>query len=55
MHRYNGLDNFALTRTGRWLDPRSAERYLHTEVNAEARLADMLPVPKRMGKRRGKW
>lgn len=47
MHRYNGLDNFALTRTDRWKDPRSAEKYIHTEVNAEARMADNLPTPKR--------
>ncbi len=46
MHRYGGLDNFGLSRTDRWKDPRSAERYLHTEVNSEARRADMLPIPK---------
>jgi integrase len=44
MHQYAGLDNFDLTRTERWLDPRSAERYVHTDVNEEARRAVMLPV-----------
>ncbi len=48
MHRENGMDNYALARTGRWKDPRSAEAYLHTAVSAEARMADNLPVrPKR--------
>lgn len=49
MHRFGGLDNFALSRTDRWRDPRSAEIYLHTEVNSEARMADVLPTPKRAG------
>jgi integrase len=44
MHRYGGLDNYGLTRTERWKDPRSADRYLHTEVSEEARRADLLPV-----------
>jgi integrase len=47
MHRYGGLDNFGLTRTERWLDPRSADRYMHTDVNAEALRANALPVPRR--------
>jgi hypothetical protein len=47
MMRYGSLDNFGLTRTGRWKDPRSAEGYLHTVVNSEAKLADILPVSKR--------
>jgi hypothetical protein len=42
MHRYNGLDNYGLARTGRWKDPRSAEIYIHTEVGEEA---DNLPMP----------
>lgn len=46
MHRYAALDNYDLTRTKRWLDPRSAERYIHTEINAEARRAELLPVRK---------
>lgn len=49
MHRFGGLDNFALSRTDRWRDPRSAEIYLHTEVNSEARMSDVLPTPKRAG------
>jgi integrase len=50
MHRFGGLDNFALSRTDRWRDPRSAEIYLHTEVNSEARQADVLPIPHRSGR-----
>jgi integrase len=45
MVRFGKLDNFGLTRTGRWKDPRSAEVYVHTEINSEARLADSLPTP----------
>ena len=44
MHRYGGLDNFGLTRTDRWKDPRSADRYRHTEVSEESRRADLLPI-----------
>lgn len=47
MHRFGGLDNFGLSRTDRWKDPRSAEIYLHTEVNSEAKMADVLPIPKK--------
>jgi len=47
MMRFGNLDNFGLTRTGRWKDPRSAEGYLHTVVNSEAKMADVLPTPKR--------
>ncbi len=50
MHRFGNLDNFGLTRTKRWKDPRSAEVYLHTEINEEARRADLLPTPPRRGK-----
>jgi len=45
MVRYGSADNFALTRTRRWKDARSAEIYVHTEVTAEARRADMFPAP----------
>lgn len=45
MHRYGGLDTYGLTRTGRWKDPDSADRYKHTMASAEARRADLLPVP----------
>jgi integrase len=38
-------DNYGLTRTGRWKDPRSAEGYLHTLVSSEAKRADLLPTP----------
>jgi integrase len=50
MVRYGKLDNFGLTRTGRWKDPRSAEVYVHTEINSEARLAAVLPTPPTRGK-----
>ncbi|MBR0794808.1 hypothetical protein JQ615_05295 [Bradyrhizobium jicamae] len=34
-----------LTRTGRWKDPDSADRYKHTMASTEAGRADLLPVP----------
>lgn len=46
MSRYGGLDAFELTRTKRWLDPRSADRYRHSHVSREAKCADLLPVPR---------
>lgn len=52
MTRYGGLDTFGLTRTGRWKDPDSAERYSHTIASEEARRADLLPTPD--SKSRGK-
>ncbi|MBR1301238.1 tyrosine-type recombinase/integrase [Bradyrhizobium sp. AUGA SZCCT0042] len=45
MKRYGRLDTWGLTRTGRWKDPDSADRYNHTEASWEARQADLLPVP----------
>ena len=45
MTRYGNLDSYGLTRTGRWKDPDSADRYNHTIASAEARQADLLPVP----------
>jgi hypothetical protein len=45
MKRYGRLDTYGLTRTGRWKDPESADRYNHTEASWEARQADLLPVP----------
>ena len=50
MVRFGKLDNFGLTRTGRWKDPRSAEVYVHSEVNSEARQANVLPTPPIRGK-----
>lgn len=44
MHRYGNLDTVGLTRTGRWKDVDSAERYMHTQASEEARRADLLPV-----------
>lgn len=47
MHRYAGLDAHAMTRTGRWDDPDSADRYVHTEASKEAKMSDIFPTPKR--------
>jgi hypothetical protein len=47
MKRFGRLDTYGLTRTGRWKDPDSADRYNHTEASWEARQADLLPVPTR--------
>lgn len=44
MHRYGNLDTVGLTRTGRWKDVESAERYMHTRASEEARRADLLPT-----------
>jgi integrase len=54
MHRYGQLDTFGLTRTARWKDPRSADRYRHTGVSEEAMRADLLPTPQRIAPARGK-
>jgi integrase len=53
LKRYGKLDTFGMTRTGRWKDAESADRYNHTEASAEARTADMFPVAKKSGKSRG--
>jgi integrase len=56
MSRINKMDNYALARTGRWKDPRSAEGYVHTTPSEEAKLAVNLPVPGEvlvLGKSRG--
>jgi integrase len=47
MHRYGKLDRYGLTRTGRWDDADSADRYVHTEASEEAQRSDLLPTPKR--------
>jgi hypothetical protein len=55
MKRYGDLDTYGLTRTGRWKDAASADRYNHTEASWEARQADLLPVRSTMlagGKRK---
>jgi integrase len=52
MHRYGELDTFGLTRTDRWSDPRSADRYRHGDVSEESRRADWLPVEPKKSKRR---
>jgi integrase len=51
MTRYGNLDTFGLTRTGRWKDPESADRYNHTIASPEARRADLMPVAKRKARR----
>src|ERR1700729_2698084 len=45
MHRYGKLDTYALARTNRWKDPRSADVYVHTEVGSEARMGAPPPPP----------
>jgi hypothetical protein len=49
--RYGELDTFGLTRTDRWSDPRSADRYRHGDVSEESRRADWLPVERKARKR----
>jgi integrase len=52
MHNYAALDTYGLTRTRRWKDPDSTDRYIHTMASFEARQADLLPVaPKRKERR----
>jgi integrase len=50
MTRYGELDTYGLTRTGRWKDPDSADRYNHTIASPEARRADLMPAAKSRGK-----
>jgi integrase len=50
MHNYAGLDTYGLTRTGRWKDADSADRYKHTMASPEAKRADLLPTPQTRGK-----
>ena len=50
MTHFGGLDTYGLTRTGRWKDADSADRYNHTMASPEARRADLLPTPKTRGK-----
>ena len=52
MKRYGNLDTYGLTRTGRWKDPDSADRYNHTAASFEARQADKMPVYPRKRRRR---
>ena len=52
LYRYGQLDRIALTRTGRWADPRSADRYRHGDVSEESRRADWLPVEGKAQRRR---
>jgi hypothetical protein len=52
LYLYGELDTIALTRTGRWKDPRSAYRYRHGTVSEESRRADRLPVERQAKKKR---
>ncbi|WP_316168920.1 MULTISPECIES: site-specific integrase [unclassified Bradyrhizobium] len=52
MTHYGELDTYGLTRTGRWKDPDSADRYRHTIASPEARRADLLPVPQQSKERK---
>lgn len=45
MVRFGNLDRHGLARTGRWADPDSADRYVHTQASEEARRSDLLPAP----------
>jgi len=47
MHRFGQLDTHGLTRTGRWADADSADRYVHTQASEEARRSDLLPTEPR--------
>lgn len=51
MTRYGNLDTYGLTRTGRWKNAESADRYHHTIASPEARRADLMPVAKRKARR----
>ena len=45
MRRYSGLDDEGMLRLGVWKDRQSVSRYSHADVSAEARKADLLPLP----------
>ena len=45
MRRYGGLDTSGLLETGAWRDRGSAARYEHLDATAEAKKANLLPVP----------
>lgn len=55
MFRFGGLDAHGLTDTGRWADPDSAYRYVHTMASEAAQRADILPVPPRREAVEGPW
>lgn len=48
MRRYAGADSKALIATGRWKDRKSVDRYTHTVVSEDSKLADALPVTRRI-------
>jgi integrase len=47
MHQFGKLDRHGLARTGRWVDPNSADRYIHTQASEEAQRAELMPTPER--------
>lgn len=47
MRQHGGLDTFDLTKTDRWSDPSSADRYSHVVVSEIAKRAELLPVEKK--------
>jgi tRNA(Arg) A34 adenosine deaminase TadA len=46
MTGYAGLKTEDLVATGAWQNEESADRYNHAVTNDQAKLADLLPVPK---------
>lgn len=46
MHSYGGLDTYGLTRTGRWKDPDSVDRYKPHRGELGSAPSDRLPVAK---------
>jgi integrase len=46
MRRYAKADTKTLISTGAWKDPKSVDRYVHTIVSEESKLAALLPTPK---------
>lgn len=46
MRRYAGADGRSLLATGAWKDLKSVDRYTHTVVSEESKLAARLPTPK---------
>lgn len=50
MRRYAKMDDEGMLRLGVWKDRQSVSRYSHADVSAEARKADLLPLPNRSAK-----
>jgi integrase len=54
MREHGKLDTFDLTKTDRWKDQESADRYAHVVISAQSKKAELLPVSPRMKKRAGR-